>query len=247
MKLVYFLVTIVFLTSCLSEPNLENKVKTTQTIFTLDSIFGDKLITENQDEIRQNNFLYFLKITKENLVDNSALYNVTPIGPDFYIVNQKQTYSKARSFSALLKIKEEIVSKYEIVNDFQIIDQLNDLKGLFILFGNFGNYSKYWKTNNEIQLIRFDNSLNQLWVYAPLSTQFPLEAIEIKSKNDYTIVTVNVITGCHICTNTFELKIDSLGNCFSAIEIHKTNSTVSLDKQTVTEIFKIPITKNKNH
>ena len=125
-------------------------------------------------------------------------------------------------------------------NDFQIIHQASDADGLFILLGNFGNYNRFWKTSNEIQLIRLDNNLNELWSYQPNANLFPLEAKEITIENDTINVTVNVITGCHVCFNKFELKIDHQGNCLTAVETGRQNSLTTIKKENIKKLFKTP-------
>jgi len=213
----------------------------------LDSILGDKLINEEVGEIRKNNFSDLLQLSKDDLLYKSSLYDVSELGEDFFILNQKRFYSEARLFSVLLKVEQENVVNYQVFNDFQIIDKSINSKGLFLLLGNFGNYNKFWKTNNEVLLIRFDHDLNQLWTYTPNSDQLPLEAVKIEFQDDYVIVTVNIITGCHICYNTFDIKIDNQGKCFYAVQIGEQNSSVVLNEETIDKVFIIPLTKPKLH
>jgi hypothetical protein len=239
--------TIAFISSCSSDLASEKKVQGLNSNNPLDSIVGEKLVDESSGAIRKDNFSDFLDISKQNLIQKTKLFDVSKISSHFYSINQSKTYKTARSFSVILKIKNDSICKYYVKNDFQIIDHIKHSKGLTSLFGNFGNYSRHWKTNNEIELIRFDNNLNQLWVYAPSSNKFPLEAIEVEDRGDFVRAEIDVVTGCHECTNTFELRIDSLGNCFSAVEIDKTNSSITLSTNTIDEIFKIHITANKRH
>lgn len=244
MKPVYFLIAIFFIAACSSASQSNSQIEETKAINPLDKILGDKLVNEKSGEIRQNNFIDFLSISSEDLLRHSDLYEVTPVGAAFYLIHQKKMYTKARTFSAILKVDGENIVKYHVMDDFNIVDYMSHSKGLSILYGNFGNYNEYWKTSNDIQLVRFDNNLNQQWRYAPKSDIFPLKAIEITNQYDYTSATIDLVTGCHVCTNTFVVKIDGLGNCFSAVEIFKTNSSAKIDKQSITKIFVVKNTGN---
>lgn len=247
-KLTYYLVSIIFIYSCSPEPKVDSENITPPTSSNpMDSILGEKVINEALGEIRKSNFSDLLQLSKDDLLNKSNLYDVSELGDDFFILNQRRFYSEARLFSVLLKVEQENVVNYKVFNDFKIMDKSISSKDLFLLLGNFGNFNKFWKTDNEVQLIRFDNDLNQLWTYTLNSDQFPLEATKIKCLNDHVTVTINIITGCHICYNTFEIKIDNQGNCLSAIQIGEQNSSVVLSEETIDKIFKIPITKSKQH
>lgn len=245
MKQIYFLIITVFMISCMSKSKDDTTPPVKAQINNpLDLILGEKLLNESSGDTRQNNFSDFFNISRENLIQESDLYSVTSLDKGFFIINQKRTYLSARSFSVLLKTEDKHIVKYHVMNDFQIIDQFQNDSTLFILYGNFGNYSEYWETNNDIQFTKFDKNLEPKWTYIPKSNQFPLEGIRIEEKNGYTNVIINVMVGCHICSHTYELKIDNHGNCFSANEIFKSNlSSPSIDENIIDDIFKI--TKNK--
>ncbi|MGB0869914.1 MAG: hypothetical protein ACPGSD_09975 [Flavobacteriales bacterium] len=237
-KVLYVIFTILLIYSCSNSSNdIEQKIINTSIINPLDKILGEKLLNDSTKEIRAGNFESLKNLTKKNIQEESLLYKLSEIKKGYYKLNQKKFYSNARLFSAILKVDSERVVNYRIESDFKIVDESYDTKAIYLLKGNFGYNNKFWKINSEIQLVKLDHYLNQLYVYKPNSKKFPLEAMELEVQKDYLNVVVNVITGCHICFNTFELKIDKNGTCISAIEISKQNSSVVLDKKTIEGIF----------
>lgn len=233
MRLTFCLILIFVLTSCSFEDINEGGIDFPIKINPLDSILGDKVINDEPREIRLNNFQDFYEITREDLGLTSKLYSITEIGSDCYLINQKKKYSEARNFTVLVKVNDKKISKYQVVNDFQTIDFINDNSGFSILLGNFGLYNEYWKPNNQIKVINFDFDLTEIWSYTSTSDDFPIEGLEI----DHHAVKVNVITGCHICTNTFELKLNQSGKCISASQIYSTNSSTIFTKEMSSNIF----------
>lgn len=203
----------------------------------LDSILGEKILSSNPDKKREANFSKLYSISEDNLKQSSKLYDAFQLGAEYYVINQKKMYSEARLFSLLVQVKNNKIINYKAINDFKIVDQINDSNGLTILLDNFENQNNYWKTNNEIQIIQFDKELNQKWSYSPNSNEFPLEALKIKTQANNVELTVNLITGCSICTNIYKLIIDNKGKCLSVKELYKTNSDLTLDSLTLNRIF----------
>ncbi|MBI1286951.1 MAG: hypothetical protein GC178_05170 [Flavobacteriales bacterium] len=234
----YIGMLLVAFSSC-SPKQLNTNDGTAKTTNPLDLILGDKLLELGSGEIRENNFQDVLTLSKQNLSDSSSLYDVYTEDSVFYFVNQRKMYSAARLFSMVLKVEGQNVAKFRAVDDFKVADMSSDTKGVTVLFGNFGFYGEHWKTDNEVQLVRFDNNLNEVWRYTPISSRFPMEGLKIFSQDGYTSVWINLITGCHICVNTYEVKVDSLGKCISAIEVDRNNSDVTIRKSLVDEVFQL--------
>lgn len=239
-KLIQLLLIITCIASCLPEPNSTRNNETEKSVNPLDSILGEKIINEETRDLQEENFSVLKNISRKNLESHSSNYDVESVSEDFYVLNQHKFYSQARLFSILLKIDNKKTVAYLVKKDFKIIDHFKDKEGLTVLYGNFGNRYKQGERNNEVELIRFDNELNEVWNYAPKSSIASLEALEIENKNTFTKVNINVISGCDICKSKFELKIDNEGNCISAVETGRQNSTISFERSTIKEIFKIP-------
>lgn len=234
----YIGMLLVAFSSCLPKP-LNTNDGTAKTTNPLDLIWGDKFLELGSGEIRENNFQDVLTLLKQNLSDSSSLYDVSTEDSVFFFVNQRKMYSAARLFSLVLKVQGQNVAKFRAVNDFEIVDMSSDTKGVTVLFGNFGFYGEHWKTDNEVRLVRFDNNLNEVWRYTPISNRFPLEALKIFSQDGCTSVWINLITGCHICVNKYEVKIDGLGTCISAIEVSRNNSDVTISDSMIDEVFQL--------
>ena len=203
----------------------------------LDLVLGDKVINEALSEFRENNYSDFTQVSKKDLGQHSLLYNVASMGDGFFAINQKKQYSHARRFSGILQSGREKVKKYVVVNDFEIIDQQRDTEGMTVLYGNFGNVNTFWKTNNEVRLIRYDHELNEVWRFMPKSDPFPIEGLNIGSHGEQTTIHVNVLVGCHICGYTLKLGIDDSGKCISLCEVQRNGVPKELDKKLILDMF----------
>ena len=237
MKAFYLLLLLVSAVSCSSQPETKNSIVEGFNGNPLDLILGDKMIDEKTKAIRSNNFENLLALTRFDLEKHSELYSLKNLADDFTLLTQKKTYSEARNFDIILKLEKESVSKYFVLNDSRIEGEYQDSSTLYILTGDIENHNVYWKTENKICLLKFDDQLNQFSKYTAKSNLYPLEAVSLRNENNQLIATVEVITGCHICTNTFELKFNETGNCTSAVEIAKTNSNVELDSAFISSTF----------
>lgn len=203
----------------------------------VDLIFSDKLINESTGEIRENNFSDFNKLLKTDLESKSKLYDIDKLSKNLFVLNQVKLYTHARSFSSIIKTSEHKVITYYLFDDYKIIKCLYNESGIFILLGNFGLNNEYWGTNNSIKLIHFDNDLNEIWNYSSNKNKFSIEPITMALKKDYIFLKVKLITGCHMCYNTYQINIDYLGNFVLANFLDKTNSTLNLNEEMISDIF----------
>lgn len=220
-----------------SSPESTSPAKSSQTTNPLDSIRGEKIINQKTGEVRPSNFDNFYSITELDLNSPSLLYTAEDFGSDFKILRQRKIYLEARNFNVILKIKNGLASKFKVINDSYIIDKTEDSTGLNVLLGDEDNQNKHWKSKNQIQLVRLDKDLSQVWQYTAKSKGYPLRALGLKKENKHFVATIEVITGCSMCTKTFELTIDEKGNCISAFETANDHSNVKLDSSFIIETF----------
>lgn len=237
MKKASLFLFLLVLAACSSKPDSGASAQEKQQVNPLDSILGDKLIDKQTNKIRPNNFSELLTITRSDLDRKSELYLVKNIDNNFKILKQKKSYLEARNFNVLFKLETEKISKYIVINDFQIEGAFRNGTELFILTGDLENHNKYWKSDNRIRLIKFDTQLNQLWEYTAETHQFPLRAVGIKKEDNHIVATVEVIKGCSVCTNNLELTFNQKGNCISAAEKSRTHSATELDSAFISETF----------
>lgn len=204
----------------------------------LDTILGDKLISTEDNIIRNNNFKSLLNLPGLNLQMESKIYFIDPVADGLFLIRQKKSYTNARLFSLIVKVENEKISSYYILNDFNVIDFQETNDALILLCSNFNNTCKYWSFENEIKVLKLSSSLKEIWQYTAKSHKYSLDGNKLDLKQGKCNALINIITGCHICFNTIELEIDEVGNCTNVTSKSKTNSTVNIDQFELNEIFK---------
>lgn len=205
----------------------------------LDLIMGDKLLSKSPLKIRTNNFKNLVGIPESSLKKNSILYKTEEIKENTFCINQNKSYKQARRFSLIAKTKNEFINEYIVINDFSVMDFLKDRNSFTILCGNHNDFNEYWKTNNDIKVIKYDNSLNIIWEYDLETNHRNFQGLGINNENDSTIVTINLITNCDICFNTYQVKLNEKGKAISVKETTRVNSSATLQLSELNTIFNI--------
>jgi len=203
----------------------------------LDSIFGDKVIDIERNRIRKNNFENLIGIASDLLCRESVLYNVINESNNYYLLKQKKGYSDARHFNAILKTDNDTVIDFFVFNDFSIIDIVQDGDELLILCDDWDNYNSYWKSKQQVFIIKLDKNFNELWKYQ-IDNSSNLQAVGIRAGKESYFYEINVITGCHICYSIAELELSNNGKYKSVKEIGLHNSS-SINPEKLIEIFKV--------
>ena len=229
-KIITIVLASFFLISCSTEEGNEQKSDNP-----VDKILGEKILEE---EFRQDNFSDFLSLTRTNLDAESALYDITPLGTHHYVINQKKLYENARLFSAILRVDEQKVVDYRLFNDFRIRDQMEDSTGIYIILSNFGVPISHWKPSHEFEILSLDRELREKWVYNPVSPKFPIQGKCFIRHDKKLIASVNLVTSCHACYNTFELEFDRNGNCLSATEKERVLTNHNFDRTKLMNLLK---------
>ena len=204
----------------------------------LDKILGDKLLDVKTGKIRDNNFMDLIGMETHYLAIPSKLYEVEKITEDLYLLKQRKTYTNARRFSALLKISEEQIIQYEIFNDWEVVQFISQEDKTVLLCHNFNHYDSYWTQNqNAMTVLKYDGALQKEWGYKPNDKNLVIEGLGIKLISNRIKVAINIITGCHICTNEIELELDEKGNCKQAKEISKKHSATNFSIKELKNFF----------
>ena len=229
---------ILIISACQSETkNSNQKVAKNKVDNALDTILGDKVISNDGKIKRSNNFKSLLKIPALNLQKPSNIYDIKPLGKDLYVIQQKKNYSEARNFDLVISAKENKIDNYFILNDFRIIDIKLFDDELFVLSSNFSNTSEHWKSDNEIKVIKMDSNLKVLWQYSAKNNSYTLDGNRIRLEKGKIKALINVITGCHICYSVVELEFDQNGNCIKVKEKNKHNSSVDIKQKELETMF----------
>lgn len=229
---------ILIISACQSETkNGNQKLAQNKVDNALDTILGDKVISNDGKIKRSNNFKSLLKIPALNLQKPSKIYDIKPIGKDLYLIHQKKNYSKARLFDLVVLVKDEKIINYFLLNDYKIVDTKLINNELYILSSNFQNTNENWKSDNEIKIIKLDSDLKVIWKYSAKNSSHMLDGNELRIDNGKTKALINVITGCHICYSIVELEIDQNGNCINVVEKNKHNSSVDIKQKELETMF----------
>lgn len=209
----------------------------------IDTVLGAKFI-KTKDTIRANNFKDFIGISSENLERTSQIYNIIKIDNATFLLQPKKIYSEARYFNALLKVGNKKISHYHIFNDYKVIDYQVIENNIVLLFDNFELQevqNSHWNIKKtQINMERFDNSLNPVWVYKIPAKIFPIKANSLRDNKDNSSITcsIDLIFGSSMCYKTIELKLNSTnGKYISAVKIADVNSPESISPDFINSIF----------
>ena len=198
-----------------------------------------KILNFKTNEIRKDNFDRLIGIKKKQLVLESKLYNIEEAKPNYYIMKQKRSYSEARFFNILLKTNENEIIDFIVFNDFSISDLKFDSTSLIVLLSNLNQTNEYWKSKQQIQIIKLDSNFNKIWNFIRESNYPPLNGQDITiGKNEYSFK-IEVITGCHICYVISKLALTKNGQFKSIRSIEKHNSE-DISEKILFDIFAKP-------
>lgn len=196
----------------------------------LDTILGEKILNGETGERREDNFESLLKVRKQDFQKESSLYIIKQIGTNHYILSQKKDYAEARNFNILIKTDDSIVKAYFVINDYQISDIKQDSANWILLLSDFYQTNKYWKSEQQIKIIKLDSNFNQMWNFSK-NTSTPLLGQSLKVNTDNYSFNVEVITGCHICYTLAQILLSKDGEFLSVKSIGKQNSDALSDKE----------------
>jgi hypothetical protein len=205
----------------------------------LDSITGDKISDSLQTIIRHDNLKKIVGISAKGLDIESNLYTVKPLNDKFYLLQPKKHFKYARYFNAILKIENDKIINYFLLNDFSIKDTRENANGFLLLCSDWDNANVYWKSKHQILILNLDSSFKETWRYQVHNANYPIEAETIENRNDSNHFILRVITGCHICYYSIKLQLDENGFFKSLKEVKQHNSRL-VDPETLNALFNAP-------
>lgn len=189
----------------------------------LDTILGEKILNIETGEKRNDNFKSLLNIKKHHLQIESALYNLIQLDPNHFVLSPKKNYSEARNFSILIKTDDSIVKSYFVINDFRVSDIKQDSINWILLLSDLYQANKYWKSEQQIKIIKLDSNFNQVWNFSKTSST-TVFGQSIKVNPDNYSFNIEVITGCDICFTLANLVLSKDGHFVTVKSIGKQNS-----------------------
>jgi hypothetical protein len=201
----------------------------------LDTILGDKILNVETGKLRKDNFKSLLKIRKDQLKIKSALYNLKQLDHHHFVLSQKQKYTDARNFSILVKTNDSFISDYVVFNDFLISDVKRDAASWILLLSDFHQTNNYWKSEQQIKIVKLDSRLKELWSFSKNSA-FPLACQSLTINPDNYSFKIEVITSCHICFSLAELLLTKDGQ-FSSVRTIGTQNSYKLTDEELQQIF----------
>lgn len=189
----------------------------------LDTILGEKILNVETGEKRDDNFKSLLSLKKRQLQIESALYNIQQIDSNHFVLRQKKDYAEARNFNILIKTDDSIVKSYCVFNDFLISDIKQDSTNWILLLSDIYQTNKYWKSEQQIKIIKLDSNFQQVWHFSKNSSG-PLSGQSIKVNTNSYSFNIEVITGCDICYALAQLVLSKDGQVLSVKSIGRQNS-----------------------
>jgi hypothetical protein len=189
----------------------------------LDTILGEKILNAETGEKRKDNFESLLNMKKQVFQIESSLYNIKQIDANHFILSQKKDYAEARNFNILIKTDDSIVKSYYVTNDFHISDIKQDSGNWILLLSDFYQTNTYWKSKQQIKIIKLDSDFNQVWIFSKNSST-PLSGQSLKVNTDNYTFDIEVITGCHICFSLARLVLTKDGKFIDVKSIGNQNS-----------------------
>lgn len=214
----------------LSEANKE------EFVHPLDLILGDKVIDPDSGETRPNNFEDLIGFREQDIASGSVLYDALKINDSLYILDQTKTYTEARAFSLVLKVRDSLVTDYFVLHDQRVVTWHITKEKMTFLCDDSRNHNLHWKSTNNLLLVHLDASFNELWCYTPKPSVHPIRARGLRMDQDLE-VQAEVVTGCSICFSIVELKIDPSGSCSQVHEVRLHNSSHPVEQEMLNSIF----------
>lgn len=200
-------------------------------------MLGDKFLEEKNQNIRQNNFDEFREITEQNLLDSSKNYKVRKISSNTYLLQQTVSYTDARTFNVILKIKNTKVDKFYVLNDY-IIKQFQEHDGYLYLFADdMLNLNSFWKSKNGISIVKLDSDLNEVWNYQANNSVLPMQIDIHRTNQNHLEAWVQFINGCGLCFNNVLIYLDESGKCIKAIYKGKDHAYFDLTQSFIDSTF----------
>lgn len=210
--------------------NSDYPLKDTLQTSPLDTILGEKILNVETGEKRDDNFTSLLSLKKHQLQIESALYNIKQLDSNHFVLSQKKDYAEVRNFNILIKTDDSNVVSYLVFNDLLISDIKQDSTNWILLLSDLYQTNKYWKSEQQIKIIKLDSNFNQVWHFTKNSSG-PLfgQSVEVNS-NTYSF-NIEVITGCSICFTLAQLVLSKDGQVLSVKSIGRQNSQALSDAQ----------------
>lgn len=202
----------------------------------IDTIVGDKILHQSTGKIRSNNFSSLIGLDKKYLQRPSLLYEAKEIYPNYFILRQKKNYSLARHFNMLIATDEQKITKFLAFEDFTVVDIKRDSSSWIVLLSDFNQTNAHWKSKQQIRIEKIDADFQKVWEYRRRNDIHLLNGREIISASNEYLFSIEVITGCHICYELVELRLDKNGNFLSVHKLHNHNSS-DVDSETLKKIF----------
>lgn len=204
----------------------------------LDMIVGDKVLDPITGDIRPNNFKDLIGLPERDVAMATKLYESSKLNDSLYVLTQAKSYTEARAFSLLLKVRDSLVTDYFVLNDHRLsytsihIDE----NGLLLLCDDSWNNNLHWKRQDNILVISLDAHFGERWRYAPKPGTYAIMAHSLRKDRDI-VVQAKVITGCTICYNVVELILEENGSCTQVKEVGFHNSSRSVAQEVLNEVF----------
>jgi hypothetical protein len=153
----------------------------------IDKILGDKVLDFDKEELRENNFNDLLGYSRKDLLEESKLYNVKELENEIIRLSQVKLYNEARNFEILLRMDNDTVVDFLVINDERIRDFqfMNDT--IFVLTQNI-DIHKYWKKANGLNVYAINSDLEFFWKYSSRKDDLSVDAVSFADQNTQEIV-----------------------------------------------------------
>lgn len=178
----------------------------------LDQILGEKKLDDGS--IRKDNFDSILKIPSKFLLDSSELYSIKRLNNNLYLLKRKKFFLNNRYYSLVVKTKSSHISAVFPFVDHAIVDGLIEKDTLYLLCGDYSEQSYPWKQDYMIQIIGYDNNLNEFWMLKTCKDKgYFFCGTGLSSENNHLLVSFDVqgVGSSTMCKTNYTVSFSKKG------------------------------------
>lgn len=203
----------------------------------LDSILGEKILSEQPLTIRPDNFDELIGMPASLLSDSCALYDVRRLDSTTWTMQHRKDYLTSRKFALLLKTNGKKIVSWKALNDYRIGDFVT-APGGFVLISAVHELQRYPATRkgHYIRIFNMDPELNDRWSYIP-KPLYGIRADHLRKKGNHYTVAFDVIESSTEVYHVVHVELDENGNYVSGRETAQVNCRDTIHRETIDELF----------
>ena len=204
----------------------------------IDKILGDKVLDFEKQVLRGNNFDDLLGFSRKDLLEESKLYKVKELENEIIRLSQVKLYNEARNFEILLKMNNDTVVDFLVINDEEIRDFQFNNDTIYVLTQNI-DIHKYWKKWNGLNIYAINSDLEFFWKYSSLKDDLSLDAVSFAYQNTQEIVfKVNISIASTEVYDVYHIYLNKTGQFVKSNYVLSINTNRATSDELLERVFK---------